>query len=75
MAIYNLGDGTCVISSSRVWLPGVYENERAARFAFRLPNEELTKLQEQANARAGGAGGVITWDDIAIAARMVRRRR
>lgn len=59
-------DGTrFCISSGESWLPGVYENRRTARYAFRLPESALKQLQDDANARAGGRGGVITWGDIA----------
>lgn len=46
-------DGThsYCISSKEVWLPGVYESKRAARYAFRFPDEELHKLQEGINDR------------------------
>lgn len=46
-----------VISSRGVWLPGCYEDERTARYAFRFSDETLQRLQDDANARAGGAGG------------------
>jgi hypothetical protein len=66
MAIEKVREGACVISSYGVWRPGSYEDERAARFAFRLPDEELQRLQDEANARMpGGVGGTITWGDIA----------
>jgi hypothetical protein len=65
MAIHKLEGGECVIASGGLWLPGTYEDERAARYAFRLPNAALQRLQDNANARAGGMGGVITWGDIA----------
>jgi hypothetical protein len=50
------------ISSHNVWLPGVYDSEGAARYAFRFRDEDLDALQEQANAAAGGTGGVITFE-------------
>jgi len=67
-------DGGFVISSGGTWLPGVYEDERTARYAFRLPAEVLQRLQDEANARAGGNGGVITWGDIARASETVGDR-
>ena len=30
-----------VISSRQVWLPGAYDTERAAKYAFRFPDEIL----------------------------------
>lgn len=62
--IHEFDDGTCVISSHRTWLPGCYENQKAALRAFRLSVEQLQALQDLANQRAGGAGGVITGADI-----------
>ena len=49
MAIYKLDGGGYVISSHRVWRPGVYESERAARYAFRFSDDELKSLQNEAN--------------------------
>lgn len=62
--IHKLEDGVCCISSRHCWLPGCYENERAASYAFRFENAELQRLQDAANERAGGTGGVITFADL-----------
>lgn len=64
MAIHRLDDGTCVISASGTWLPGCYEDERTAKFAFRVSDDTKAKLQAQAIARGDG---IITWGDIAKA--------
>ena len=64
MAIKNV-NGEFVASSRGVWIPGVFEDERTARFAFRLADDVLIRLQQAANARAGGCGGVLTWVDLA----------
>lgn len=74
MAIHKVGD-KFVISSRGSWLPGAYEDERAARYAFRLPDETLQSLQDVANQRAGGTGGTITWGDLAKAAEWIRKGR
>lgn len=74
MALHQQPDGCFVISSSGVWLPGAYEDSRAARFAFRLPDESLQRLQDEANIRAGGVGGVITWSDVAKELERIRKR-
>lgn len=66
MAIHKT-EGGYVISSHRVWMPGCYEDERTARYAFRFDDEVLQRLQDDANARAGGTGGTITWGDLARA--------
>lgn len=50
-----VGDGF-VISSGRAWLPGVYDSERAAKYAFRFPGEVLQRLQDSVNP-----GGAITF--------------
>jgi hypothetical protein len=44
--IHKVDDGY-VISSHQVWLPGSYADERAAKYAFRFPDEELQKLQNE----------------------------
>lgn len=38
-----------VISSDQVAIPGCYDSERAARYAFRFPNAELQRLQDTIN--------------------------
>jgi hypothetical protein len=63
LAIHKTDHGV-VISSGGSWLPGVFEDERTARWAFRFPDETLQKLQDAANVRAGGVGGVVTHDDL-----------
>ena len=73
MAIHKTSDGVFAISSHQVWRPGAYEDERAARFAFRFGDETLQKLQDAANARAGATGGVITWGDLAQASDAARK--
>lgn len=45
-----------VISSGHVWIPGRYEDERAARYAFRFSNASLQALQDSVNP-----GGIITF--------------
>lgn len=46
-----------VISSGGTWLPGCYDSERAARYAFRFKDAELQRLQDSVNP-----GGIITFD-------------
>ena len=55
MAIHKV-DNHYVISSRQVWMPGAYESERAARYAFRFTDAELQALQDSVNP-----GGVITF--------------
>jgi hypothetical protein len=62
-------DGGYVISSNNVWLPGSYESERAAKYAFKFSSRVLQRLQDKANERAGGEGGVITFADLQDAGR------
>ena len=67
MAIHKV-EGGYVISSGGVWLPGAYEDERTARYAFRLSDDVLQHLQDEANDRMpDGTGGTITWGDVARA--------
>ncbi len=56
MTIHQVDDVFC-ISSHQCWLPGTYESERAANYAFRFPDEVLTELQESVNP-----GGIITFE-------------
>lgn len=46
--IHKLGEKEYCISSNQVWLPGVYESERAAKYAFRFNEDELDLLQWEA---------------------------
>lgn len=61
--IHSVEDGF-VISSGGSWRTGVYEDERTAKYAFRFTDAELYRLQQAANARNGGRGGIITYDDL-----------
>lgn len=45
------------ISSHDVWRPGVYDSERAARYAFRFDDGDLQALQDSVNP-----GGIITFE-------------
>lgn len=56
--IHKLDDGTCVISACSIWLPGCYENERAAKFAFKVSDQDKAQLRDSA------VDGVITWNQI-----------
>lgn len=38
-----------VISSHQVWMPGAYESERAAKYAFKFPDDILAQLRDEAN--------------------------
>ncbi|WP_457104348.1 hypothetical protein [Methylobacterium sp. P5_C11] len=60
-------DGGFVVADQRGWLPGFYATERGARQAAYLPSETLQALQNRKNEEAGGAGGVITDNDLAEA--------
>ena len=63
MAIHRVKN-VFVISSHRVWMPGAYDTEKTARYAFQFKDEELNKMQRIANKRNGGFDGVITMDDL-----------
>ena len=47
--LHKLADDTYGISAHQVWLPGAFVDTRAARYAFRFPDEVLTTLQERVN--------------------------
>lgn len=53
--------GDYVISSRGRWLPGVYEDERTARWAFHFSDADLQRLQNRAGMRAVR---VITHEDL-----------
>lgn len=53
--------GGFVISTRDMWLPGIYETERAARFAFRMNPDQMNDLWEQ-KLREGK--DFVTWQDI-----------
>ena len=61
MTVHKQKDGICVISASGTWLPGCYEDEKAAKFAFRISDEAKQGLQDAANLTGNQ---VITWQDI-----------
>ena len=46
MAIYKTDDGSYVISSGGMWLPGAYADSRTARYAYKFPDAELIKLRD-----------------------------
>ena len=58
--IHKTKDGSYVVSSRRIWLPGNYDSERAANYAFRFPDDVLLKLQKRINHR----GDLITFADL-----------
>ena len=48
MPIYYIKDkGEWVASSKGSWIPGVYASERAAKYAYRFPNEQLQELTDK----------------------------
>lgn len=57
-------DGTFVVAVDEVWIPGFFESFDAASQATRVSDERLEVLQEHANRRAGGTGGIITLQDL-----------
>ncbi|GHO98865.1 hypothetical protein KSF_089130 [Reticulibacter mediterranei] len=40
-----------VISSGEVWVPGCYDSARAAKYAFRFPDNALQRLQDAVHDR------------------------
>jgi hypothetical protein len=66
MKIHRTDDNTFVISNNQIWFPGSYATEGAAWYAFTLPVKSLQRIQDEANKRAGGKGGIITYDDLVM---------
>lgn len=60
MAIHHVDD-VYVISSRQCWLPGNYDSERTARYAFRFSNAVLEATEEVVNK---GFQRPITMDDL-----------
>lgn len=55
-------DGCVTISSRGVWLPGIYDSEKAARSAIQLGDDAaLAALQKRANSHADPSKRVITY--------------
>lgn len=48
--IHKVGD-EYVISSYGTWLPGAYDTERTAQYAFKFSDAELSELQSTVNER------------------------
>jgi hypothetical protein len=59
--IHECDDGTYCISSHRVWMPGVYESKKAARYAFQFDEAILRRLQNESGE------GVITLEALKMA--------
>lgn len=58
--IHKTDDGTFVVSSKSSWIPGCFDSERAAKYAFRFTIFQLQKLQNEKNKTSG----VITFKDL-----------
>lgn len=56
--IYKHKDGKCTASSNGCYIPGVYECEKTAKYAFRFSNQHLEVLQKNK------ISGVITFNDL-----------
>tara|TARA_R110000851_G_scaffold327134_1_gene496367 strand:+ start:245 stop:454 length:210 start_codon:yes stop_codon:yes gene_type:complete len=61
MGIYKLEDGTFIVSDGDIYLPGYYENERSANFAFKISDEAKQELQDAADFTGNR---VVAWQDI-----------
>jgi len=55
--IHKLDDGTFAISSHDCWMPGCYESEKAARYAFRFCEDFRVRLQDEAIKKNAGRTG------------------
>lgn len=61
--IHHHDDGTCTISSRGGWLPGIYDSERTARYAFRFGDDILQRLSDRI-CRFDTENRPITMDDL-----------
>lgn len=52
------------ISSRGIWLPGAYDTERAANYAFRFKDAQLTTLRDR--ICNSGERRAITWEDLKV---------
>lgn len=59
-------DGGFVISSGGRWLPGIYDTERTARWAFRFSDRQLQDLNDRISHK-DGENRPITADDLRTA--------
>lgn len=59
-----LGSGFFCAYDDGIWLPGLYDTFDTVVLAFRFDDGTLQVKQEEANARAGGIGGIITAEDL-----------
>jgi hypothetical protein len=60
MSVYQTGDGF-VISSHQVWLPGVYDTSRTARYALQFSDRDLSDLWDRVLSEGRGR---VTLDDL-----------
>jgi hypothetical protein len=64
MAIYKTDFGDYVISSRQVWMPGTYEDERTAKYAFKFRDEELREIHDSKEKNEAGLLQPITFKDL-----------
>lgn len=64
--IRKLDNGVRVISSRGMWLPGSYDSDQSARYAFRFSDQVLQELQERI-CHKDGENRAITMDDLRAA--------
>ena len=58
--IHRFDDGTCGLSEDQVWIPGIFENEFAARDAISLTDETISVLQHLVNQHDDPASRTIS---------------
>lgn len=58
--IYKIKDGKYIASSNGIYIPGCFEDERTAKYAFRFNHEDLQKLQDEKN----NTNCIITFNDL-----------
>lgn len=65
MAIHKVGESYVIASQGFGWLPGAYDTERTAKYAFRFPVSVLQKLQEEIN-HIDNLNRLITYEDLKL---------
>ncbi len=70
------GEIQYIISSNQTSIPGIYDSERAAKYAFRFQNVELKKLQDKVNSHEPDYDNrVITFEMLHDLARQLRQAK
>lgn len=64
--VHETDDGTFVVSSHQVWLPGSYATKQAAQYALQFPDKILQSLTDRI-CHVSGEDRPITTEDLRAA--------